>query len=118
MKKIALFFVCLALCGCVHEYNQKDIYAVSNEKNTNIFLNDEYQGAETAKLHILNKNAKESYVTGEKKGCKPAKMQIIYKFDPTIFWILNPYNIYRLITWQPWIVDEGKTLYNVTPRCD
>lgn len=119
MKKISIIFLCAALCGCTaHTYPERPIKAFSNEKNTNIFLNDEYQGNEIANLKILNKESKESYVYGKKKGCKDAKLKIAYKFDIGVLWILDLNNIPRLFTLDVWKVDEDKDVYNVTPMCE
>lgn len=119
MKKILVFMSILALCGCTaHTYPQRPIKAFSNEKNTNIFLNEEYQGNENADLRILNKESKETFVYGKKKGCKDSKIKIAYKFDMGVFWILDLNNIPRLLTWDVYKVDEDKDLYNVTPICE
>lgn len=120
MKKLLLSFCgVLALTGCTaHRYPQTQIVALSHEKNTNIFLNEEYQGSERANLMILNKESKDSYVYGRKKGCEDSKLKIAYKFDMGIFWIIDLNNIPRLLTGDFWIVDEDKTVYNVTPICD
>lgn len=118
MKKFVVLCSILLLTGCTaHNYPERSIYAVSNEKNTNIYLNEEYQGNENANLRILNKESKDSYVYGVKKGCKTSKLKIAYKFDMGVFWIVDLNNIPRLLTWNVWVVDEDKTLYNVTPIC-
>lgn len=117
MKKyFVLLFFCL--CSCVHEYNQSGVYAVSNEKGTNIFVNDEYMGSETAAIRVLNRKSSNSYVRGEKKGCKSVTLPLEYRFDASVFWIINPKQLMRLFTGNVYILDENKTIYNVTPRCD
>lgn len=119
MNKIFALPAFLLLCGCTaHNYPQTKIHAFSNEKNTNIFLNDEYQGSENADLMILNKESKTAYVYGKKKNCKDSKLKIAYKFDMGVFWILDLNNIPRLLTWDVWKVDDAKNLYNVTPICE
>lgn len=118
MNKIFALPALLLLCGCVHEYNQKQIVATSSVDGTDIYLNGEYQGTNMTSLRIMNKHAKNSFVVGEKKSCKPATLQIEYKFDPTVFWVFNFSNIKRLANWDVYIVDEEKGLYNVTPRCE
>ena len=119
MKKFLILMSFFALCGCTaHTYPERTIKAFSNEKNTNIFLNDEYQGNEIANLRILNKESKTAYVYGKKKGCQDSKIKIAYKFDMGVFWILDLNNIPRLFTLDVWKVDEEKDLYNITPICD
>lgn len=119
MKKIVALSSILLLASCTaHNYPEKSIYAVSNEKNTSIYLNEEYQGSETASLRIMNKESKDAYVYGKKKGCQASKLKIAYKFDMGVFWLLDLNNIPRLLTWNVWKVDEDKSLYNVTPMCE
>ncbi len=118
MKKILVFVSILALCGCVNRYPDKQIIAMSNEKNTDIWLNEEYQGSEYTQLRILNSQAKNSYVVGKKKGCPAKKIKIEYLFDWDVIWIVNPKQLWRLLTWDVWKVDEDKDLYNVTPECE
>lgn len=118
MKKLYIFCALAFLTGCTaHTYPEKTIIAVSNEKNTNIYLNEEYQGSEQANLRIMNKESKNAFVYGKKKGCQTSKLKIAYKFDMGVFWLLDLNNIPRLLTWNVWEVDEDKSLYNVTPDC-
>lgn len=119
MNKIFALPALLLLCGCTaHNYPRTQLNAVSNEKNTNIYVNNEYQGSENAVLHILNRDSKDGYVYGKKKNCEDAKIKIPYKFDMGVLWILDLNNIQRLLRGDVWVVDEAKTLYNVTPRCE
>lgn len=117
MQKFLILTTILALGGCANRYPDKPITAMSNEKNTDIWLDEEYQGSEYTQLRILNSKAKDAYVYGKKKGCETKKLKIEYTFDYSVLWLISPSQIYRFLTWDVWKVDEDKNLYNVTPEC-
>ena len=117
MKKLFILASFLTLCGCVNKYPEQPILAISNEKNTEIWLDEEYQGSDQTNLLILNSKAKDAYVYGKKKGCPVKKIKIEYNFDITVFWIINPYQLLRLVTLDVWKVNQNKYFYNVTPEC-
>ena len=119
MKNIfTLIFLCFFITGCAYKYPQKPIRAISNIENTKIYLNDEYAGTDYTTLYILNSKSSQSFVEGRKKGCENKNIQIEYEFDFGVLNLFNPKNVIRLLTWDVFIVNEKKDMYNVTPTCN
>lgn len=108
--------VVLAGCSCICPTNPAQI--ISNEKNTNIYYNGEYIGADSTYAILKNTGVEKATIRGEKKGCETTVLPVSYNFDMSTLNILDLRNIVRLLTWDVYTVDKSKNIYNVTPRCE
>ena len=118
MKKFlttASLVLLLAGCSCICPTNP--VQVISNEKNTNIYYNGEYIGADSTYAIFKNKDVETATIRGEKKGCEKTVLPVQYNFDMSVLNIVDLRNIVRLLTWDVYTVDKSKILYNVTPRC-
>ena len=118
MKKIFIVIAILALGGCSCVCPRQPIRVVSNESNTKIYLNDEYQGTDSTHVFIPNKGVSTALLKGDKKGCHIQEMPVEHLFDYGVLNILDFRNIGRIFTGNVYVVDESKNFYNITPRCD
>lgn len=109
--------LCIALSGCSCICPTNPVRIVSNEKNTNIYYNGEFIGSDSTFAILKNYNVEKSTVSGEKKGCTTTTLPVSYGFDMSVLNIVDLRNVVRLLTWDVYIVDKSKDLYNVTPRC-
>lgn len=116
MKKTILAAV-LLLCGCSCLCPNTPARVISNEKGTNIYYNNEFIGSDSTYAVLRNKNADNSFLQGQKKGCTPKTLAVEYRFDLGVFNLFDLRNWVRLLTWDVYIVDGNKDLYNVTPDC-
>ena len=116
MKKILLATV-LILSGCSCICPVQPVHVMSNEKNTNIYYNNEFIGADNTYAVLRNKNVEKSYFKGEKKGCETQVINIEHHFDFGVLNIFDLRNVFRLLAWDVYRVDRDKKIYNVTPRC-
>lgn len=110
-------FLCSFLSGCSCICPTNPVRIISNEKNTNIYYNGEFIGSDSTFAALKNKNVDKSIISGEKRGCTTTTLPVSYVFDMGVFNVVDPRNIVRLLTWDVYIVDKDKDLYNVTPRC-
>lgn len=119
MKKILIlvFTAALAGCSCICP-SGSPVRVISNEKNTNIYYNGEYLGADSTLVAIRNKHIENAIISGEKKGCKTTEIKPEYVFDIGVLWILDLRNIVRLFDWDVYRLSDPRDIYNVTPKCD
>ncbi len=116
MKKIFIASL-LFLSGCSCICPNIPVRAISNEKNTNIYYNNEYVGADSTYVILRNKNIDKAQLTGEKKGCQTTTLPVEYRFDWSVVNIIDLRNIARILTWDVYEAEPGKDLYNLTPKC-
>jgi len=117
--KIKIAMACvLFLTGCSCLCPTAPVRVISNEKNTNIYYNDEFVGSDSTYVILRNRDIDKAKITGEKKGCRTTSLSPEYLFDWQVINILDIRNIARILTWQVYKVDYSRDLYNITPRCD
>lgn len=117
MKKLLLTSL-LLLSGCSCICPNTPVRAISNEKNTNIFYNQEYIGADSTYVLLRNKGIDKAKLVGEKKGCQTTVLPVEYRFNWGVLNIVDLRNIGRLLTWDVYEADPSKDLYNLTPKCN
>lgn len=125
MKKIFILFSILVLSACASMFSgtKENIVIRSEDRETKLYLNNEYLGKGVAVTTISKKKLKNATITAEKKGCKSTIRHIETKIDPTTF--LGCFVDACLITVLA--VDWGitgavreatQTDYFITPICD
>lgn len=107
----------LLLAGCSCICPAEPVRVISNEKGTDIYYNEEYLGSDSTYALLRNKNVRESTLSGEKKGCTTQTLPVEYGFDLSVLNVFDLRNVIRLLTWDVYIVDDSKNMYNVTPKC-
>lgn len=124
MKKIFILFALVFLSGCASMFSgtKETILVRSEEKDSNIYLNNEYIGRDSAIAIISKKKLKNSTIRVEKKGCEPTNKKIETKFDATTllgcfldFCIVSVLVVDGMLTGA--INEATQTNYFVTPVC-
>lgn len=116
MKKIFLATV-LFLTGCSCICPTTPVRVISNERDTSIYYNNEYIGADSTYVVLRSKDIKRATIRGEKKGCQTQILKPMYRFDWSVINIIDFRNIARLLTWDVYEAEPTKDMYNVTPKC-
>ncbi len=118
---IAIAFVYLTGCATIIKGSSQRVTIFSQEKGTELFVNEVKVGDNTAEYTFKKKN--EYFISARKEGCRDAFVEASKSFDPvSLLGFLIDYGLISIL-----LVDNistgamyefDKETYIVTPDCD
>lgn len=75
------------MCGCasIFQGTSENIIVRSEERDTKLYINDEYIGTDSGVATVSKKKLKNSFIRASKQGCKDTIRHIDTSIDATSF---------------------------------